>query len=116
MTVGAFVGGECRGEGKVTDGRLFISVHGIQDEEVSFRLYDPEAQTYYWVLDSFEFDQSLGSYANPVKLHLGEIISGVNSNVKAVEGPVHIYDLNGREVENPSGGIYIINGSKTIIK
>lgn len=116
MTVGAFVGGECRGEGKVTDGRLFISVHGTQDEEVSFRLYDPEDQTYYWVLDSFEFDQSIGSYADPVKLHLGEIISSVNSNVKAVEGPVRIYDLNGREVENPSGGIYIINGNKTIIR
>ena len=116
MTIGAFVGGECRGEGKVKDGRLFISVHGIQDEEVSFRLYNPDDQAYYWLTDSFEFNQSLGSYASPVTLHIGDILSGVSSSTKTAEVPDLIYDFSGRQVENPSGGFYIINGSKVLIK
>jgi hypothetical protein len=116
MTVGAFVGGECRGEGVVRDGRLFISVHGVQDDEVTFRLYNPDDQTYYRLMESLDFSQSEGSYANPVKLHFGDIISGFGSNVKAQEGTGRIYDLYGREVENPSGGIFIINGNKTIIR
>lgn len=116
MTVGAFVGAECRGEGRVADGRLFISVHGKLDEKVSFRLYNPESQIYYRLVESLDFSQSEGSYADPVKLHLGNIISGVVPVAKAQEGSDVIYDLNGRRVENPSGGIMIINGSKTIVR
>ena len=116
MTVGAFVGGECRGEGSVKDGRLFISVHGLADEKVTFRLYTPEGQAYYRLVESFDFSQSEGSYANPVKLHLGDLISGVNPGVQVQQGTDMIYDLNGRRVENPSNGIFIINGNKTIIR
>ena len=42
MTVGAFVGGECRGYATVEDqGLLFLSVTGNPGERVSFMLYDP---------------------------------------------------------------------------
>ena len=38
-------------------------------------------------------------------------------NVKAESGKVQtIYDLNGRAVENPSSGIYIIDGKKVLVK
>lgn len=121
MNVGAFVGGECRGEGKVSDGRLFIGVHGILDEneKVDFRLYDPSEQTYYKLVESLNFSQSEGSYANPVMFHLGEELMSIKSDVikvKAEYSTDRIFDLNGFEVENPSGGIYIINGNKTIIR
>jgi hypothetical protein len=39
-----------------------------------------------------------------------EDIKDENGNVTGV------YDLQGRKVENPSKGIYIINGKKTLIK
>ena len=37
-------------------------------------------------------------------------VKGESGNVKV------IYDLTGRRVENPSNGIYIINGVKTLVK
>ena len=42
-----------------------------------------------------------------------------NTGVEEVFGEVkdeNIYDLNGRKVENPSSGLYIINGKKVFIK
>lgn len=38
-----------------------------------------------------------------------------NLTVESVENPV-IYDLNGRRVEKPSKGIYIVNGKKVLFK
>ncbi|MBQ9644909.1 MAG: hypothetical protein IJV24_00950, partial [Prevotella sp.] len=37
-SVGAFVGDECRGEGVCVGGRMFITVHANQGEQISFRL------------------------------------------------------------------------------
>jgi hypothetical protein len=37
-------------------------------------------------------------------------VKGKSGNVKA------IYDLQGRKVETPSKGIYIINGKKVLVK
>ena len=39
-TIGAFVGDECRGEGRFIDGLAFITIHSDGGEEVKFRLYD----------------------------------------------------------------------------
>lgn len=116
MTVGAFVGAECRGEGRVADGRLFISVHGKSDERISFRLYDPEGQSYYRLVELLDFSQSEGSYADPVILHLGNIISSADPGARVGNGADMIYDLGGRRIEKPSRGIIIINGNKTIIR
>ena len=44
------------------------------------------------------------------------VATGVEE-VKAESGKVKaIYDLQGKEVENPSKGIYIINGKKVLVK
>ena len=41
----------------------------------------------------------------------------VTKDIKDENGNVTgVYDLQGRKVENPSKGIYIINGKKTLIK
>lgn len=48
--------------------------------------------------------------------------SGVTSGVKEIilENPVYeegvVYDLLGRKIENPSSGIYILNGKKVVVK
>ena len=41
-------------------------------------------------------------------------IEDIKAENELVEGVY--YDLNGRAVENPANGIYIINGKKVIIK
>ena len=44
-------------------------------------------------------------------------IEDVYDEVKAESGKVKtIYDLNGRAVENPASGIYIVNGKKVLVK
>jgi hypothetical protein len=37
-------------------------------------------------------------------------VKGENGEVKTV------YDLQGRKVENPTKGIYIVNGNKVVVK
>ena len=46
---------------------------------------------------------------------IGEDVDGVESVDANVESTV-IYDLSGRRVENPTNGIYIINGKKVLIR
>ena len=44
-------------------------------------------------------------------------LKGENGKLKGENGEVKtIYDLSGRVVENPTSGIYIINGKKTLVK
>ena len=44
-------------------------------------------------------------------------IDEVNDELKGENGEVKIvYDLNGRVVENPSNGIYIIDGRKVLVQ
>ena len=41
----------------------------------------------------------------------------MNDDVKTENGIVKaVYDLNGRVVENPSNGIYIVGGKKVLVK
>ena len=46
----------------------------------------------------------------PLGLRKDGIIKGENGNVKGV------YDLQGRRVETPTNGVYIVNGKKILIK
>ena len=56
------------------------------------------------------------NYSNLFRISVADIdtgideVAGENVNVKTV------YDLQGRKVENPSKGIYVINGKKVLIK
>ena len=67
-----------------------------------------------------EFDTSTGGQlSNGYRFDFGGItgISEVSDEVKGENGEVKtVYDLQGRKVENPSKGIYIINGKKTVVK
>ena len=44
-------------------------------------------------------------------------VKGENGNRKGENGEGNaVYDLLGREVYNPSGGVYIVNGKKFIVR
>ena len=59
---------------------------------------------------------SVASGAASYSFRFGEGTTGINE-VKGENGNVKaIFDLTGRRVENPSNGIYIINGVKTLVK
>ena len=67
-----------------------------------------------------EFDTSTGGQlSNGYRFDFSGItgISEVSDEVKGENGEVKtVYDLQGRKVENPTNGIYIINGKKVLVK
>ena len=42
--------------------------------------------------------------------------TGIDDVKNEIENATSVYDLNGRAVENPTKGIYIINGKKVLLK
>ena len=76
-TIGAFVGDECRGEGKVVNGTAYITAVGEVGETVSFRLYNKWNGQYSNVTTKLEFSDIAGSVKSPVTLS-APAITGVD--------------------------------------
>lgn len=110
-SVGAFVGDECRGEGKMIGGKFFITVHGKTGETVSFRLYNEMTDTFAEVGTTLKFGQMAGSLKAPVTLDVPEAtaIQGIQQSQSQ-----KAYDLSGRQVRDGQRGVFIQNGKKVI--
>ena len=67
-SIGAFVGEECRGEGKVVNGKAYITLGGEAGESVSFRLYNDFTGAYSEVATQLSFADMAGSVQEPVAL------------------------------------------------
>lgn len=108
-TVGAFVNGECRGEGRLIDGRLFITVHGKNGELVSFKFHSNRSGEYFDAEQTVKFRNSMGSVKEPVKIKREETATGIRSVDADTNGgmAVKTYDLQGREVGSDVRGIVI---------
>ena len=108
-TIGAFVGDECRGEGKFIDDLAFISVAGDAGETVTFRLYNRISREFVDLDSELDYTGIAGSVKAPVTMGTMEgttgivDISTIDSNSIEV-----IYDLSGRKVEKMTDGIYIL--------
>lgn len=119
-TVGAFVGDECRGEGKFINGLAFISVSGDAGETVTFRLYNRISREFVDLDCELEYTGIAGSVKAPVIMSTIEGTTGIidiNSvDSNSIEA---IYDLSGRKVERMTGGIYVLkirDGGKIVTK
>lgn len=118
LTVGAYVGNECRGEGRIVeaDGRqyLFITVHGQAQEEVSFCLGN--GVTEFPLTETLPFAALAGTLDAPVRFVAPLSVPTAVPMVSA-EGTndAAVYDLQGRRVLSASHGVYIQNG-KTVIR
>lgn len=77
-TIGAFVGDECRGEGRMINGRFFVTVHGEMGEKVSFRLYDALTGEYFVLDDAVDFASTVGTYQRPMALNTPTLM-GIDS-------------------------------------
>lgn len=110
-SVGAFVGDECRGEGKMIGGKFFITVHGKTGETVSFRLYNEMTDTFAEVGTTLKFGQMAGSLKAPVTLDVPEAtaIQGIQQSQSQ-----KAYDLSGRQARDGQRGVFIQNGKKVI--
>lgn len=70
-TLGAFVGDECRGEGKVVDDRVFVTVHGKMGEKVNFVVRNIATGESFTVDDKVMLQPNAGSVEVPVVLNVG---------------------------------------------
>ena len=113
--LGAFVGDECRGEGRcVRDDIIFIGIAGKNGEKMNFRLHNTRTGEEFDVSEALSFRQKAGSLKAPLRLTsegatgISSVNTGANADNKAV------YDLNGRRVAKPVKGVYVVGGRKVV--
>jgi hypothetical protein len=77
--VGAFVGNECRGIGKLVDNKVFLTVYGTDSgEPIAFRAFDPETGNQLAVRETILFgDALLGSLERPYEAHITGLLTGL---------------------------------------
>ena len=118
-TIGAFVGDECRGEGRFINGLAFISVAGEADENVTFRLYNKVSGEFIDLDRELQFAGMAGSVKVPVTMGTIEGTTGIDEITDNRVQSTVIYDLSGRKVEQATEGIYVIKvreGDKIVTK
>lgn len=120
-TIGAFVGDECRGMGKVVkDGKMMINVAGKPGELVSFRLHNEYTGEFIPLETVVSYSQRIGSLKSPISM-TSSSITGISEITTDDNDEESYYDLSGHKVEgNISAGIYILktvkNGQVTVKK
>lgn len=120
-TIGAFVGDECRGMGKVVkDGKMMINVAGKPGELVSFRLHNEYTGEFIPLETVVSYSQRIGSLKSPISM-TSSSITGISEIITDDNDEESYYDLSGHKVEgNISAGIYILktvkNGQVTVKK
>ncbi|MGN1256108.1 MAG: T9SS type A sorting domain-containing protein, partial [Bacteroidaceae bacterium] len=122
-SIWAFVGDECRGEGKMINGRFFITVNGKNRETVTFKLFDTTTGDFLPLEESVSFTKTLGTYTQP--LMFDDAVTGIREvcNSEAisirvaagnivVEGAqnVKVYSIDGQMVApvDLTAGTYIV--------
>lgn len=109
-SIGAFVGNECRGEGRLVEGRLFITVHGKGGETISFRFYDPTTRETFAADELITFQPMAGTLKAPVRLTRGSSTTGID-NVQNAKSIIQSYNMNGMRTNGLQHGVNIIRDS-----
>lgn len=111
-SVGAFIDGECRGEGVAVNGKWFITVHGdgtSSGKAVSFRLYDNVTGETYDIKSTQPYTAMAGTLSAPVMLQAPSAVDDIlYDNDGAISDTAKYYTVDGVEVTNPSAGLYIV--------
>ena len=135
-TIGAFVGDECRGEGKFVNGRAYITAAGEAGEMVTLRLYNTWTGEYFEVAEEVAFTDLAGSVKAPVSFTRGEtaidnVVSDaltIQGHVATADGTIQVYDVQGKvvaegfqrvDMSDLSSGIYVVkagNQSRKVVK
>lgn len=118
--VGAFIGDECRGEGRFVDGKWFVTVHGdasVKGQVVNFRLYDSMTDKTYAVDETVSFAQMAGSLRQPLRMTVDETTAISSIATTAAGGSVQYTTLDGRRLNGkPAQGVYLVKEGKTVRK
>lgn len=106
-SVGAFVGDECRGEGVLVDGKLFITVHGQAGEQVSFRIHSNGEL--FNVGETLPFSHATGSLKAPMKLTKKGEVTGISTlnSIDETAGKA-IFNASGMQQQQLRHGMNIV--------
>ncbi len=135
-TIGAFVGDECRGEGKFVNGRAYITAAGEAGEVVTLRLYNTWTGEYFDVAEQVAFTDLAGSVKAPVRFNaattaIENVVAGaltVQGNVALAADAIQVYDAQGKlvaegfqrvDMSHLSSGVYVVKAgeaSRKVIK
>ena len=135
-TIGAFVGDECRGEGKFVNGRAYITAAGEAGEVVILRLYNAWTGEYFDVAEEVAFADLAGSVKAPVRFNAGTTaIDNLSSDaltiqghVATADGTIQVLDVQGKVVaegyqridfSHLGQGVYVVKAgeaSRKVIK
>ena len=110
-TVGAFVGDECRGEGKAIDGRLFITVHANGGEQISFKLRNETTGELFDIDQTVRMQQMLGSVKQPFGMTANADAATGIQNVNRELRTSDYYDLGGRRIDSNGKGILLLRAN-----
>lgn len=106
-TIGAFVDGECRGEGSFENGYGFVTVHCNSGEQVSFQLHNELTGEYYDIDQTVKSQTRIGSLKAPYKMtSMQNTVTGIGTVNNSVGTSQH-YDLNGRQLNSKRKGVNI---------
>lgn len=135
-TIGAFVGDECRGEGKFVNGRAYITAAGETGEVITLRLYNTWTGEYFDVDGEVAFTDLAGSVKVPVRFNAETTaIENISSDALTIQGniafaadAIQVYDAQGKvvaegfqrvDMSNLSTGVYVVkagNDSRKVVK
>ena len=115
-SIGAFVGDECRGEGRLVDGKFFITVHANSGEMISFKLYDQTSGQYFDIDQTVRMQQMLGTVNKPFGMTTkADTTTGIQS-MDNVQCTMNNYDLGGRRIDSNVKGIQLQRTSDGKVK
>ncbi|MCR5312139.1 MAG: T9SS type A sorting domain-containing protein [Bacteroidaceae bacterium] len=110
-SIGAFVGEECRGEGKVSEsGKMFINVAGQTGDIVSFKLLNKVTGEVSNIKESVNYTNNIGSLKSPAKLTIGDVVTDIDEvdvNIDE-DNIIAIFDIYGRKVSSMTTGVYFV--------
>jgi len=116
FSIGAYVGDECRGEGRAVDGNIFIiNVAGVAGETVHFRLYNKTTGEFSELSQTLPYTSQCGSLQAPVALGGSDVVDGISTLQQTTVDDVR-YNLAGQRVGRNYRGVVIVNGKKSLQK
>ena len=117
-SIGAFVNGECRGEGRIINGNTaLIFTTGEFGENVTFKLVNTVTGEQFDIPETVKLTQLAGSMKAPVRFTTPSGTTGITeiATDNATDNE-QLYDLSGRRVNKNAKGILIKGGKKVVVK
>ena len=107
VTIAAFCGETCRGVSEVVDGKFYINVHGVANDEIRFVLLNAAGEEIR-MSERLTFVplRLVGSHHEPYVLH-SDASTAVMPLVGVTPVKVSYFNLSGQQISQPQSGFYL---------